>query len=257
MGVVFFHNFINMRHFLKLFAIAIFIFSCNDNSSKKDEANSPIEKEPKKSLANQDIIGSYVGVFGENPDDNKIRLLITKVEGNMIEGSTIVGGNDRPFLGKINKENNLFLITASEPGDDKYDGSFDFQIDENKPEALTGTWKPFKNTVAPKKYALQKKTFSYDPQAGLYTETSTKLLSTSDVENLDKQTLSYMRNEIFARHGFCFKKKDIRLMFEMEEWYVPNTVDIKNYLTEVETKNIKLIQRYEKYAVDYGDEFGR
>jgi hypothetical protein len=47
------------------------------------------------------------------------------------------------------------------------------------------------------------------------------------------------------------------MMFELQDWYVPNTVDIKNYLTEIETKNIKLIQRYEKYAVDYGDEFGR
>jgi len=246
-----------MRHFLKLFAIAIFIFSCNDNSSKKDEAKSSIENETKSSLTNQDICGSYVGVFGEDPLDNKIRLLISKVDENTIEGRTIVGGNDRPFSGSIKKENNLFLITASEPGDNKYDGAFEFQIDENKPEELTGTWTPFKKSVAPKKYSLNKKSFTYDPQAGQYPQTSTSVLMTSDVENLDKQTLSYMRNEIFARHGFCFRKKDIRIMFELEDWYVPNTVDIKNYLTEIENKNIKLIQRYEKYAVDYGDEFGR
>lgn len=246
-----------MRHFLKLFAIAIAIFSCNDNSSKKVDTKSSTENETKSSLTNQDICGSYVGVFGEDPLDNKIRLLISKVEENTIEGRTIVGGNDRPFSGSIKKENNLFLITASEPGDDKYDGAFEFQIDENKPEELTGTWTPFKKSVSPKKYSLNKKSFTYNPQAGQYTQTSTTFLTTGDVENLDKQTLSYMRNEIFARHGFCFRKKDIRMMFELEDWYVPNTVDIKNYLTEIETKNIKLIQRYEKYAVDYGDEFGR
>jgi hypothetical protein len=246
-----------MRHFLKLFAIAIFIFSCNDNSSKKDEAKSSIENETKSSLTNQDICGSYVGVFGEDPLDNKIRLLISKVDENTIEGRTIVGGNDRPFSGSIKKENNLFLITASEPGDDKYDGAFEFQIDENKPEALTGNWTPFKKSVAPKKYSLIKKSFTYDPQVGQYPQTSTSVLTTGDVENLDKGTLSYMRNEIFARHGFCFRKKDIRILFELEDWYVPNTVDIKNYLTDIEIKNIKLIQRYEKYAVDYGDDFGR
>lgn len=246
-----------MRLFLILFTFTIFIFSCNDNSSKKDEANSPIEKEAKSSLTNQDICGSYVGVFGEDPLDNKIRLLISKVEDNKIEGRTIVGGNDRTFSGSIKKENNLFLITASEPGDNKYDGAFEFQIDENKPEELTGTWTPFKKTVSPKKYSLNKKSFTYNPQAGQYPQTSTSVLATSDVENLDKQTLSYMRNEIFARHGFCFRKKDIRMMFELEDWYVPNTVDIKNYLTDIEIKNIKLIQRYEKYAVDYGDDFGR
>ncbi len=246
-----------MRLFLFLITFTIFNFSCNDKSSKKDEAKSPIEKEAKSSLTNQDICGSYVGVFGEDPLDNKIRLLISKVEDNTIEGRTIVGGNDRPFSGSIKKENNLFLITASEPGDDKYDGAFEFQIDENKPEELTGTWTPFKKTVSPKKYTLNKKSFTYNPQAGQYPQTSTSVLATSDVENLDKQTLSYMRNEIFARHGFCFRKKDIRMMFELEDWYVPNTVDIKNYLTDIEIKNIKLIQRYEKYAVDYGDDFGR
>ena len=60
-----------------------------------------------------------------------------------------------------------------------------------------------------------------------------------------------MRNEIFARHGYCFKKKELRQQFETEDWYVPNTVDIKGFLTEIEKKNIALIKRYEKYAEDY------
>jgi hypothetical protein len=38
---------------------------------------------------------------------------------------------------------------------------------------------------------------------------------------------------------------------------VPNTVDIKGYLTETEKKNIMLIKRYEKYAEEYGDAYGR
>ena len=72
-----------------------------------------------------------------------------------------------------------------------------------------------------------------------------------------KSELSYMRNEIFARHGYCFKKKDMRNMFELLDWYVPNTVDIKNFLTEIEKKNISLIKRYEEYADEYGDDYGR
>lgn len=66
-----------------------------------------------------------------------------------------------------------------------------------------------------------------------------------------------MRNEIFARHGYCFAKKHLRQQFEMEDWYVPNTVDIKGFLTDIEKKNIELIKRYEKYADEYGDEYGR
>jgi YARHG domain len=83
------------------------------------------------------------------------------------------------------------------------------------------------------------------------------LLKAKDVENMMKEDLEFMRNEIFARHGFCFKKKNLRQQFEMQDWYVPNTTDIKGFLTDVEKKNIDLIKRYEKYADEYGDEYGR
>jgi YARHG domain len=72
-----------------------------------------------------------------------------------------------------------------------------------------------------------------------------------------KEDLEFMRNEIFARHGYCFQKKALRQQFENQEWYVPNTIDIKNRLTDIEKKNIALIKKYEKYAEEYGDDFGR
>ena len=92
---------------------------------------------------------------------------------------------------------------------------------------------------------------------GNYPEGSKTLLKEEDVENLGKSALELMRNEIFARHGYCFKKKDLREQFEDKDWYIPNTVDIKKDLTEVEKKNIALIKKYEKYAEEYGDDFGR
>ena len=92
---------------------------------------------------------------------------------------------------------------------------------------------------------------------GEYPEASQRLLKPADVENMMKEDLQFMRNEIFARHGFCFNKKELRQMFEMEDWYVPNTVDIRGLLTAIEKKNIDLIKRYEKYAEEYGDEYGR
>lgn len=45
-----------------------------------------------------------------------------------------------------------------------------------------------------------------------------------------------MRNEFFAEHGYCFKKKYLREQFENKDWYIPNSVDIKNDLTEIEKK---------------------
>jgi hypothetical protein len=92
---------------------------------------------------------------------------------------------------------------------------------------------------------------------GDYPEASVRLLTDDDVANKMKEDLEYMRNEIFARHGYCFKKKITRTQFETESWYIPNTVDVKADLTEIEKKNIAKIRHYEKYAEEYGDDFGR
>lgn len=92
---------------------------------------------------------------------------------------------------------------------------------------------------------------------GEYPEASQRELKPEDVENRMKPDLELMRNEIFARHGYCFKRKEMRQAFEAEEWYVPDNTDVCSKLTPLEKKNIEMIKRYEQYAEDYGDEFGR
>ena len=125
------------------------------------------------------------------------------------------------------------------------------------PNEVKGTWKANDSKRPEKSYTLERQKFEYRPDAGEWPEASQRLLKTEDVENLGKRELEYMRNEIFARHGYCFAKKELRQQFENASWYVPNTVDIKGYLTDIEKKNIALIKRYEKYADEYGDEYGR
>ncbi|MCX6319095.1 MAG: YARHG domain-containing protein [Bacteroidetes bacterium] len=199
------------------------------------------------------LLGSFVGAFG----DNKITLLITKVQGDSILGRSIVGGNDRPFAGTIIKSGGSYTVVAKEPGDDPNDGIFNFSIAESNPDSVSGSWKPNNAKKPAKAYSLGRKQFEYRNDVGSYPEASQRLLKAKDVENMYKEELELMRNEIFARHGFCFKKKNLRQTFEVEDWYVPNTVDIKDMLTDIEKKNIELIKRYEKYAEEYGDEYGR
>lgn len=203
--------------------------------------------------SNEEILGSYVGAFG----DNKITLLITKAGNDSVGGRTIVGGNDRPFNGTFKLENGVYTIAAKEPGDHKDDGVFNFTIAKANLNQVTGTWKPNDTRRPEKTYTLDRKKFEYRTDVGSWPETSQHLLKPSEVENMYKQDLEFMRNEIFARHGFCFRKKELRQQFEMEDWYVPNTTDIKGFLTDIEKKNIALIKRYEKYAEEYGDEYGR
>src|SRR5436190_22437719 len=199
------------------------------------------------------ILGSFVGPFGEN----KITLLITKAEKGIVEGRSIVGGNDRPFSGTISEANGAYAITANEPGDDPNDGTFTFKIDPADPNALTGSWQPLDKSMTIKNYKLVRKDFQYHTDVGNFPEASQRELKPEEVEEMMKSDLEQMRNEIYARHGYCFKKKEMRSQFEDLDWYVPASTDIRSKLTEIEKKNITLIKRYEKYAEDYEDEFGR
>lgn len=246
-----------MKTYIPLLASALF-FSC---TSKKNDEKQPQSANPnlEKTIAaaktiHDKILGSFVGNFG----DGKITLLISRAEGDSVAGRSVVGGNDRPFTGTVSLNNGVYSIKAAEPGDNKYDGNFNFTINETNPDIVTGSWKPINASATTDKiYTLQRREFKYRIDVGQYPQASQKLLKEADVENLTKSELQVMRNEIFARHGYCFKKKDMRQVFENLDWYVPDNVDIKDLLTDIEKKNILLIKRYEQYAEEYGDDFGR
>ncbi len=84
-----------------------------------------------------------------------------------------------------------------------------------------------------------------------------KLLVSEDVNNLYKDELRAMRNEIYARHGYSFKRREMRDMFDKKDWYMPISTDVRKKLTALEIKNEKLIKQFEKYAEDNYDDFGR
>ena len=250
-----------MTKFL-LLLLATAVLACNNNktagTSEKeivDTSSSMVAdaKNPAAVIAFEKLLGSFVGAFG----DNKITLLITRADKDSVLGRSIVGGNDRPFAGVLTKMGDSYSIMAKEPGDDPNDGVFNFTISDSSTSKVTGSWKPNDTKKKTKEYTLERKKFEYKPDAGSYPQASQRLLKPKDVENEMKEDLEFMRNEIFARHGYCFKKKYLRQQFENEAWYVPNTVDIKGFLTDIEKKNIEMIKRYEKYAQEYGDEYGR
>ncbi|TWI80211.1 YARHG domain-containing protein [Lacibacter cauensis] len=86
---------------------------------------------------------------------------------------------------------------------------------------------------------------------------SEKELKEADVKNLKKIDLEIIRNTIYARHGYTFKKRTYRQFFDYVDWYIPISTDVTASLTEVEKKNIALLNRFEKYAEDHYDGFGR
>jgi hypothetical protein len=238
----------------KLFFLSVFVcylLSCKNGKKPAEEDIKAAVPLPIKII--DKVLGSYVGAFG----NNKITLLITKAQQDSVTGRSVVGGNDRPFQGIITEKDGLYSIRATEPGDDPNDGIFNFTIKKDEPDIVSGSWTPNDNTKKAKTYTLQRKEFSYRLDVGDYPESSQRLLTEDDMENMMKPELTTMRNEIYARHGYCFSNRAMRDYFEELDWYIPDNTDIRNKLTDIERKNITLIKRYEKYSEEFGDDFGR
>jgi len=240
--------------------------------------------------------GSYVGFFEASEYDsdkdiswtNLITIFVDSLSGEQVFGHSVVAGNDRPFQGSYSLTNNGQLLTAvaKEPGDDRYDGEFEFRIKRGQTQ-LSGKWTAFKKLgVSVREYELEKRDFSYKPdydlpEAGIWTDlygtydedtevyemvtpdaskynASVLKLTSEMVENMYKGDLEVMRNAIYARHGYSFKNRRMRYVFDNNiEWYMPFSTDIRGQLTRLEKENIALIKRYEQHAEAYYDSFGR
>jgi hypothetical protein len=216
---------------------------------------------------------------------NKITLCIDSLSADEVFGHTVVAGNQRPFRGACTRSGAGYQLTGAEPGDDRYDGVFSFQTAGDG--KLTGTWVANDKALAVSKrsYELEKRAFSYNPALSLppsvrwdmlydaaselagegefLTEAVTRFnpsaqeLRSADIENMYRGDLEVMRNSIYARHGYSFKNRKMRYVFDQVEWYMPVSADIRMNLTALEKRNIDLIKRYEEHAEQYYDSFGR
>jgi hypothetical protein len=297
--------------FYLLFAISL--FSCNSKEKKT------LENQPQK-LQEQELMtelyGSWVGDFVAEERDpngqesemsiNKINISIKKITSSEVTGRSIVAGNNRPLTGRMTKKGNIIHFILNEPGDDKNDGFFDFEIKNDT--LLVGTWTANnpKKEVSKRSFQLTRKEFRYNPyvmlpEEGMYVDyqnpkiedikikaeeepelteekeeeyetgslyriasesiitlnSSTQKLTESNLKNLKKIDLQILRNTIFARHGLTFKTKTIRQFFDQVEWYIPISSNVDAQLTSIEKGNIAILKRFEKYAEDNYDSFGR
>lgn len=233
----------------------------DENADKVSNTNASESREvAAAATAQSQIMGTYTGMF--NPIDgqglvNKVTVGINEMQSNGdAMGFSVVSGNNRPFKGTYKKEGENYVFSVKEPGDDKYDGQFEFTI-LPATKKLTGRWNPNDKKLKAKTFNLERRDFKYDPNAGDYAYLSQRVVSEDEIANTIKSEIRLMRNEVFARHGYAFKMKDMRAQFENKDWYMPMNTDIRNSLTEIEKKNVDLLKRYEKYATEYYDDFGR
>ncbi|MCB9261622.1 MAG: YARHG domain-containing protein [Flavobacteriales bacterium] len=224
-----------------------------------DNFSKTLTSTEKKYIYKDPLFGTYWFKNG-----NAISVFIKKMVGDSVFGTSVCAGNERDLKGKIVNQNDTFKIELTEPGDDPYDGKFFLTLNA-KSGKMKGQFIPMAKGRPIKKVTMQSSEFKYDPKAVEWSmdrdffgkNISLERLVETDVENFSKHTLRVLRNLIYARHGYSFKMLDIRTFFESYSWYTPVSINIQNVLTEIEKDNIALIKRYEAYAEDYYDEFGR
>jgi len=200
-------------------------------------------------------LGSYVGQFeAEEINDsrtasysNRITIVVEVIAEETASGRSIVAGNIRPWTGTARElsDGRGWRITAAEPGDDRYDGVFEFTLSADG-QTLSGDWRANddKLAVSRRGYVLERRSFAYDPSLQLTTDyfgeplygtekmvledeyefpvgevltdkigevnASARELTAADVENLYAGDLEVIRNAIYARHGYSFKNRKMR-----------------------------------------------
>jgi hypothetical protein len=81
---------------------------------------------------------------------------------------------------------------------------------------------------------------------GKYPQASMRVLTPEELDKLSKAELQLMRNEIYARYGFVFKKGGpMYLHFSKQDLYKAQNADVNKFLTELERENIAKIQQQE------------
>jgi hypothetical protein len=227
---------------------------------------------------------------------NKVNLILKKVEGDSVFGQSIIKGKTYSIRGIFKKSSKGFTFNMEELEDKKKYGNYEFSFYKNKITGFWYA-KTTQDDVIRSKFELTKQVFKYDPNlmledefyvdyysskkdtikeiideeeevyyGDLYRSASdviTKLnasktvLKEEDLKNLKKLELEIIRNTIFARHGYAFKKENYRQFFDFVDWYIPVSNNVTSALTAVEKENIKLLERFEQYAEDNYDSFGR
>lgn len=87
---------------------------------------------------------------------------------------------------------------------------------------------------------------SYGDSSYIFKDINRTYLTNDELRNLSKDTLAFMRNEIFARHGYIFKDDPFKKYFESKSWYRGTKDSVsESELNNYEIENIKLIKQFE------------
>lgn len=75
-----------------------------------------------------------------------------------------------------------------------------------------------------------------------------EVLTTEFLDSCSNDEIDLIRNEIYARHGYIFKKEKYRNYFSTKAWYNPTESDmskVEKKFNKIEEKNIAILVKYQ------------
>lgn len=140
---------------LALMSLVIVLSSCNDEPIEAsteaivEEIHEETEDFP--SFNWDTLKGMYIGDFA----GSDIRINITYISSKNVVGYNIHKGLLRNISGKVEQSIDSVLLKMEEPGDNKFDGTFQLFVNREN-LAINGIWVPFDKKLTPKTFTLKK-----------------------------------------------------------------------------------------------------
>lgn len=227
----------------------------------------------------------------------RISLKINRITKDSVYGQSIVNGNQRPIRGVFNEASKTFVLDepGTDKTDGRFEVKLNGDSLSGRWNAFNkkAVKAPVKTLKLIKKEFVYNPNFMLNPNSDLVDWTNSKefvekytdddgktesyttsknrsasdavfklnaskqKLSEKDIKNLRKLDLEIIKNAVFARHGYSFKKETYRNFFEQTDWYIPVSNNVDNELSPMEKENVALLNRFIKYAEDKYDSFGR
>ena len=173
--------------YLTFICLLYCLLSCKSKNKVSADTTSSISNE--KLYIPTYAVNKFEGTYSGNFDQGFITINLNYINGKNVSGYNSHRGTRRNINGMLQPDANGFKFILKEPGDNPYDGTFEFTIDTTK-FALTGLWTPFDTSkTKAKRLALvkqQKKEYNdsidfyigtWVPDSGTYSSDTTLALS--------------------------------------------------------------------------------
>ena len=180
---------------------------------------------------------------------NVILQVVTPTGGYGIDTSKIsrieqISGNEIEISGS----NEFTPDTIGTP----YSAEFDVIMEEN-PDSIWGGYtlkeiKDWKHLDGGNQNQAQNANASVGVSNGDYIlpEINSRYYTENELSGMDAQSLYLARNELYARHGYIFKKQELKDYFGNKPWYTPQVTEVPDSaFNQYEKANLELIQNLE------------